>query len=229
MQFKQKICMLFFALFFTACCEISEEITLTKKGNGQAKISINAKESAPLIAFFMAQAGQQIMPDMPPVPTMAEIDAKTKIVIDQLNKADNGITNAQFSFDFAKAQFEFSADFASVDAWNKALASLELDGLKMQTLVHYSFSPEEGTFTRKLTPEIAKQLQTLQKNPAASPNQILSAFQNARYRFYLAYEKQIRGKSENHLYLKGEKEVSMLIRLGELFAEPQKLDFKIKL
>ena len=223
-------CYLIFCCFFlSSCCEMIEEIYLTKKGNGKAKITIDAKESAPLIAFFMTQAGQSIMPDMPPIPSVTELEQKSKILVETLNKADNGISNANFSWDFKSAKFIFQADFTSISAWNKALQNLEFEGMQLQNFVHYTFSSDNQVFTRRVTPEAAQQFKNRQKNPNATEAQFLSAFQNARYQFALEYEKPIRGEASNNLYLKADQKISMQIRFGELFEAPDKINLSVKL
>ena len=213
-----------FFLLFSSCCEITEDITLYKKGNGKASITIDAKESAPLIAFFMAQAGQSLMPDMPTIPSVPELEQKSNQLAAKINAAGSGISNAQFSFDFKTAKFIFSAEFISIEAWNKALNNLELEGMRFPSFVQYSFE-DNITFRRKITKEAIAQLQMVQKNPSANEAQIFAAFKNARYKFNLYYHK----KEKDTVFITKSLGLDEKIHLGDLFEKPSKMNLEMKL
>lgn len=211
-------------LLFSSCCEITEDITLYKKGNGKASITIDAKESAPLIAFFMAQAGQSLMPDMPSIPSASELDQKSKELATKINALGSGVSHAEFSFDFKTAKFIFSAEFSSIEAWNKALNNLELEGMKFPPFVQYSF--ENNTiFKRKITKEAITELQLVQKNPSANEAQIFAAFKNARYKFNLNYYK----KEKDTVFITKSLGSEEKIHLGDIFEKPSKMNLEIKL
>ena len=225
MEIKKKIGLLAsFLLLLSSCCEITEDITLYKKGNGKASITIDAKESAPLIAFFMAQAGQSLTPNMPAIPSVSELDQKSKQLAAKINALGSGVSNAEFSFDFKSAKFIFSAEFTSIEAWNKALNNLELEDIKFPPFVQYSFE-NNNTFKRKITKEAVAELQLVQKNPSANEAQIFAAFKNARYKFNLNYYK----KEKDTVFITKSLGLEEKIHLGDIFEKPSKINLEIKL
>ena len=111
MQKKNLFFLVLSFFLLSSCCEFLEEIQLNKSGSGHASLVIDAKESAPLLAFLMQQSGQKLMPDMPALPTATELQQQAQALEFQNNQDDNGIHNAQFTIDIQQFKVIFHAEF----------------------------------------------------------------------------------------------------------------------
>lgn len=108
------------ALFsFSSCIEILDDLTLNNDGSGTFKYSINLSSSKVKVNSILALDSL----DGKKVPSIDEISAKIKEVVDQL-KASNGISNVQMESNYTDFIFKLQFDFTSLKTLQDAIVTI---------------------------------------------------------------------------------------------------------
>ena len=108
--------LLFLSITFTACFDVTEDISLNKDGSGIATVIVNLSESKDNISSYV-NAGEV---NGNKIPSIAEIKEKMAEVVAEANKLD-GISNVESISDFEDYIFTFKCDFENVYALNDAI------------------------------------------------------------------------------------------------------------
>ncbi len=101
---------------FSACFDVTEDISLNKDGSGIATVIVNLSQSKDNIVGYV-NAGEV---NGNKIPSIAEIKEKMAEVVAEANKLD-GISNVESISDFEDYIFTFKCDFENVYALNDAI------------------------------------------------------------------------------------------------------------
>jgi hypothetical protein len=104
---------------FSSCIEILDDLTLNNDGSGTFKYSINLSSSKVKVNSVLALDSL----DGKKVPTIDEISAKIKAVVNDL-KESNGISNVQMESNYTDFIFKLQFDFTSVKTLQEAILAI---------------------------------------------------------------------------------------------------------
>lgn len=135
-----------FALLFTSCFEITEEVDMNNNGSGDVTLTVNLSESKDnLKAYWEMDEVQGVE-----VPKKAEIEAEIQKVKTALAGV-KGISNIKTSADYESFIFTISSSFDNVKTLNKGINTVVSKLNRMPVPIikkdNYNFAP--GKFTRR--------------------------------------------------------------------------------
>ncbi len=104
---------------FSSCIEILDDLTLNNDGSGTFKYSINLSSSKVKVNSVLALDSL----DGKKVPTIDEISAKIKAVVNDL-KESNGISNVQMESNYTDFIFKLQFDFTSLKRLQEAILAI---------------------------------------------------------------------------------------------------------
>jgi len=154
-----------FGLFsLTSCIEILDDLTLNNDGSGTFKYSINLSSSKVKVNSILALDTL----DGKKVPSLDEISAKIKEVIDQL-KEQNGISNVQMESNFDDFIFKLQCDFTSLKTLQDAITAVVKSEAKNSNLKEFDtrwLSYDDGKLTRSIPQITIEKTAQLKKEDA---------------------------------------------------------------
>jgi len=119
MKWKLIFTCLIVVFSFSSCIEILDDLTLNNDGSGTFKYTINLSSSKVKVNSLLALDSL----DGKKVPSIDDISAKIKEVIDQL-KESNGIDNVQMESNFNDFIFKIQFDFSSLKTLQEAVVTI---------------------------------------------------------------------------------------------------------
>lgn len=116
----------------TSCIEILDDLTLNNDGSGTFKYTINLSSSKVKVNSILALDSL----DGKKVPSVDEISAKIKDVIDQL-KEQHGISNVQMETNYDDFIFKLQCDFTSLKTLQDAITLIAKSEAKNNNLKEF--------------------------------------------------------------------------------------------
>ncbi len=185
----------------SSCFDLVEEVNLNNDGSGTFSFTANMSQSRERLASIMKQdtfRGYQ-------VPSQQQVTEEIDKVAATLRKTP-GITKVETQKDFKSFIFSVRFAFASVDALNKGMTSLQQQGMQnggpARTVRNY-YSYENGVFKRhtyKADEQFGRQV----------PSAQLSLLQSAKYTCIYRFNKAIKSNTNQRSIISKNKTSLML-------------------